>query len=279
MMAKEKLNLTAAIDNWSGYLSHFSPKTKKGYLCVIQQFSEFCPQDIRGIKLCHVQAYLADLGKRTENLSSIASYTTCLKSFFKYLTEELEIPNIGSKIKIIKAPQTDSRVISPEEYIKLLKAIKGLDKDLIVFLANTGIRANECNCMTWNNLSPDNQYIVFNGKGNKKRSVPLNEICQKIISKYRKKNKNGDGFIPFLHRYSSPCNFHVLCKRLSKKANIPMFGMHAFRHFFATRLLRNNVGIYKVAKLLGHSSVTTTEKVYAHLVPQDLKGITDCLEN
>lgn len=56
------------------------------------------------------------------------------------------------------------------------------------------------------------------------------------------------------------------------------FGSHAIRHFFATQLIRKGVSIYKVSKILGHSSVKITESCYIHLVPVDLLGITDVLD-
>jgi len=53
---------------------------------------------------------------------------------------------------------------------------------------------------------------------------------------------------------------------------------YAIRHYFATELIRKGVGIYKVSRILGHSSVKTTESIYIHLVPIDLLGLTDCLD-
>jgi integrase len=56
------------------------------------------------------------------------------------------------------------------------------------------------------------------------------------------------------------------------------FGAHAVRHYFATQLIRKGVNIYKVSKILGHSSVQITESTYVHLMPVDLLGITDVLD-
>ncbi len=63
-----------------------------------------------------------------------------------------------------------------------------------------------------------------------------------------------------------------------RKIGIKSFGAHADRHFFATQLIRKGVSIYKVSKILGHSSVQTTESTYVHLMPVDLLGITDVLD-
>lgn len=270
-------SLITIIDNWASYLNQFSSATQRNYLGTIRRFSRFCPPDFDQIEFSHIQSYLTDLAKHTDNKRSINTKIICLKSFFRYCSESFDIPNLGTKIRLFRTSQAESRVITDIEYNKLLKVSFGRDKDLIVFAANTGLRANELHSLTWENITQDSQYITFKGKGNKTRTVPLNGICQEILSKYRHKKHNGH--IEFLHRYTLSCNYRVLCVRLAKKARIPSFGLHAFRHFFATRLLRNNVGIYKVAKLLGHSSVVTTERIYAHLVPADLFGLTDCLEN
>ena len=53
---------------------------------------------------------------------------------------------------------------------------------------------------------------------------------------------------------------------------------HDLRHTFAARLLTKGVPIYKVSKILGHSSVVVTEQHYGHLSPADLKGAISCIE-
>ena len=120
------------------------------------------------------------------------------------------------------------------------------------------------------------QFIRIFGKGRKQRVVPLNHTCRQILEQY--KGDNGDGTIPIAQRYPSKEGLYWMCRKINRNAKLEPFGLHAFRHFFATKLIRKGVSLIKVSKILGHSSVKTTEKVYCHLIPIDLIGETDCLE-
>lgn len=111
----------------------------------------------------------------------------------------------------------------------------------------------------------------------KTRIVPLNNICREILQKY--KRLVDSELLQISARYPGSEGASWLCRRISRKTKMPKFGAHAIRHRFATEMIRKGVSIYKVSKILGHSSVKITEQIYIHLVPQDLLGITDILDN
>jgi len=66
-------------------------------------------------------------------------------------------------------------------------------------------------------------------------------------------------------------------RRAAKEIGSPKFGAHANRHYFATDMIRRVINLYKLSKILGHASITTTERIYLHLTPVDIIGLTDCL--
>lgn len=68
-----------------------------------------------------------------------------------------------------------------------------------------------------------------------------------------------------------------VCRNAAVAAGIQMFGPHALRHYFATRLLRRGVPIAYVSKILGHSSIRVTEQFYQHFLPDFLDGRTEIL--
>lgn len=106
--------------------------------------------------------------------------------------------------------------------------------------------------------------------------MTLNSTCKELLLKYRRGADNE--LLQIATRYPGPEGSSWLCRRISKNASIIRFGSHALRHYFATQLIRKGVSIYKVSRLLGHSSVQTTESIYIHLLPLDLLGTTDVLD-
>ena len=109
--------------------------------------------------------------------------------------------------------------------------------------------------------------LTITGKGRKRRHIPLNPTCLEILKRHS----------DLTHFRVSRSVFYHQAAKYAKKAKIPCCGPHSFRHYFATQLLLKGVPIKKVSILLGHKSVQTTEKTYAHILPADLQGATDCL--
>ncbi|MCK4998032.1 MAG: tyrosine-type recombinase/integrase, partial [Anaerohalosphaera sp.] len=161
------------------------------------------------------------------------------------------------------------------QFYSAVYSVSGDTKDYFEFIANTGVRATEFCQISWSNISLDKKTLTVFGKGQKYRTIPLNETCLKIIARY----KDNEPTI-FLSKNVSTLSRHGLHKRCvaaSKKAKIEQFGPHALRHYFATRLLLKGVNMKIVSMLLGHTSVKTTEKVYIHIMPDDLNGVTDII--
>jgi len=153
---------------------------------------------------------------------------------------------------------------------------------MLLWIANTGVRATEFCNQRWCDISQDQKSIEIFGKGRKTRPVPLNNTCRAILTRQTKlsdndfifKNLRGGILNRYaLFQYCSEISKHPEFKKISKRP----FGPHALRHWFATSLLLRGVSIQLVSKLLGHASIQITEKTYIHILPKHLEGITDCL--
>ena len=203
---------------------------------------------------------------------TINANLTAIKSYCKWRSAQYGLENPASNIPLLREDPPKQRILSLEEFKKVLDVAHGKAKDMIVFVANTGVRLSELNKLRWSNISPDFRFVTIIGKGRKVRVVPLNSACRKILSTYQPDG----GLLPFAYpEYRSKARF--VCHSLARKAGVDLFGTHALRHLFATQLARQGVGIYKISKLLGHSSVTTTEQIYVHIAAADLDGSTDDL--
>ena len=107
--------------------------------------------------------------------------------------------------------------------------------------------------------------ITLTGKGRKRRTVPLNSHCRDVLARGHIRRPVGRN--PLYQQVS----------RAGRLAGLPPVGPHTLRHYFATQLLLAGVPIVLVARLLGHQSVRTTERVYAHILDADVRRCTEVL--
>lgn len=220
-----------------------------------------------------IETFLDDILQRYSR-PTYNSYLTAIRSFCKYQSRKLSVENYAKAIPYLREVNSKQRILSVEEYDKIMKVVKGTEKNIIVFFANTGIRRNEFFYLCWKQISNDLKSMIIYGKGRKHRCVPLNKNCKLILQKYKRQ----PGQVQFTRRYYSTAGLNCLCRRMARDAGIPQFSPHSLRHYFTTQLVKNNVSIFLVSRILGHASVLVTQKTYCHLVDEDLLGTTDVLD-
>lgn len=252
-----------AIRRFLGYTQRFSSNTQRQYRDGLWRFCDAMPDFVELITAEHINRYVCS--RRILNSSKNAMLTP-IRSFFRYLSDYYDIPNVANKVKCLKNQPPRQRVISEFEYRKILEVAKPIEGAVIRFLANSGLRATEMAILTPANISPNQKYLTIVGKGDKRRLVPLNDTCRECLNLIFSKSFTRD-------------TLYNLCRSLSRRARLSsVAGPHSYRHFFCTRLIRKGVAITKVSKIMGHASVAVTERIYLHLLPVDFLGVTDCLD-
>lgn len=172
------------------------------------------------------------------------------------------------KLKHPKVKTKEIRFLTVAEINSLIEVISSdNDRDLILMYIHTGARAVEIlkNHFTWDNVDFESKSISLLGKGNKYRSVPMNRITYEIL--YRRKNIE-------LHKIPFNYTYDMVYKRVVKyysSANIHNACIHTLRKTFGSLMVQNDVSIYTVSKLMGHSNVLVTERHYAKLNDKSLR--------
>ena len=203
-----------------------------------------------------------------------------LRSMFSTAIKwDLISSNPCSQVELPRIPQTSPIYLTREEYQRLMSAIV-VDwlKELVEFAVLTGMRRGEILNLRWRQVDLERKVIVvqsdptFKGKTGKLRVVPLSErACHILLSKIRHAPDNyvftfedrkfkGDHVIRNFRKA-------VRCAGLPPKLNF-----HSLRHTHASWLVQAGVSIYRVSKVLGHSSVEVTQKHYASLEASELHG-------
>lgn len=245
------------------YAERFSPHTRRRYRDALWKFAAEMPLNIEDICPEHIENWISSQ-KQLCN-SSKNAYLTAIRSLFSFAKSYYDITNIMLSVKAYQNNEPKQRVISEIEYRKILQIAKPKERAVIRFLANTGLRATEFAELTSQCISPDQKYLTCIGKGQRRRIVPLNNTSRESLNLIFSKSYTRD-------------SLYNMCRRLSRQAQIPNFGPHAFRHRFCTQLAKH-VPTSLAIKITGHSSSVVFEKVYVHLsAPADVVGVTDCLD-
>lgn len=257
-----------AVRSWSDYVRrHHCRNTQLIYIPIIWRFQPYMPEFMSELTCEHIENYLSTL--KTKN-RTINNHLITIKSFGHWCSDH-GIPNPASKVKKLPEDHPKQRVLSEDEYEAVCKVATGRLRATFIFLCHTGLRISEFLALTSENISPDGKFLVYTGKGNKRSVAPLNQTCQKILENYS---------IIDLLKNQNYLKIYRAFRRLSRIAGLKEpFSPHSCRHYFATSLMRAKVDIFRISRLLHHSSVTCTESIYVDFVARtDLAGITDCLD-
>ena len=259
-------SLNVVVENYFRHIKKHTQRTQQHYRMVMERFLESLPKSvirIHQIESAHIQEYLYQLRDRGVINRTLNAHLTPIKAFCRYVSERFSIPNVASKIKLLKEDPPNSRFLTKEEYYKLLEFASPLAKHRLIFLANTGLRASEFSQLSPNCLGPQATAITITGKGRRKRTIPLNKSAKSVLPYVKPATKNA---------------LYLQFSRLAKIVGIEKFGPHALRHYCATQLLLNNVPAATVSKIMG-VSIRVIEKHYAHILTADIAHATDVLDN
>lgn len=274
LMKDLDLTKEQAIFEWLKHIKRLTLQTQKHYKMVIMRFFDFAPSAIGDLTVNDIDCYINWLLQGNKN-RTVNAHLTAIKSFCRWFSEHHNLPNPAEKVRMLREEPPMPRVLRWDEYTKVLAVCRTKERQLIQFFANTGLRASELQKLKWGNIAAKGNSLSVIGKGRKLRTIPLNKVCRDILRKYKQGPRSST--VSFIEPYAKRGAPYRLCCRLAKRANITVFGAHSLRHLFATRLMQKGVPVAKISKLLGHSSIRTTEQIYIHWLPTDLDGVTEIL--
>lgn len=150
---------------------------------------------------------------------------------------------------------------------------------LILSALLTGCRQEELTNLTWKQFNAKTGTLEVIGKGNKRRTIQLSqEATAHIDGTVRVLGSELIFCTPQGTKWASPASYFVKIRGRVAKANKDFrpFRFHDLRHLFAVEALRSGVGLYKLSKHLGHTSVGVTERVYlTFLTPEEAQAAKD----
>jgi len=178
-----------------------------------------------------------------------------------------------AELKPLKAGNVRVRWLTEEELGRLVNAANVLNDgdlvDIINVAVNTGFRKGNLERLTGMEISNEKRILASKTKSGKPYDVPVSPALENVL----KRLLEGERTDKILNTNDFDRRFRKAAKlaglwRDGKDEN--KVTIHTLRHTFAALYLKRGGDVYKLSKLLGHSSISVTEKVYAHVCPKDM---------
>lgn len=283
------------INEYQYYLKRekgLSQNTITAYLRDLEQYRMYLEKNyeitkIQKIERKHIEAFLKNLNKKALSSKSLSRKLTAIKGFHQFLLIENEIDhNIAYDIESPKVEKSLPQVLSVQEVVQIIEAVKGSDplsirnQALLELIYGSGLRVSELLDLKTADIHLLEGYVRVVGKGNKEREVPLGELSIQALRLYLTKSRNQltINSIDYLflnqdgQRLSRQGFFKIL-RKIAKSAGIERdISPHTLRHSFATHLLEAGVDLRTLQELLGHEDIQTTQ-IYTHISQKHLKDV------
>ena len=292
------------IQQYAAYLRNernVASHTLRNYLSDLAQLRQFLIEkglcldqdgivDVRKVDIYVVRAYLAALTKNRKK-SSIGRKLAALKGFFRYLVATRTIEK--DPLLLIHSPKQEKPLpnfLSVDDVFRLLDALKVdssldvRDRAILEVFYSTGIRVSELVGFNWSDVDFQLGIIRVVGKGSKERIVPIGEVALQTLRDYGQEVRKkwhlpcaGENPV-FLNNRGGKITTRSVARIVEKhlrEAGIAVkMGPHGLRHSFATHLLNSGADLRVIQELLGHASLSTTQR-YTHLNLDQLTAVYD----
>lgn len=239
---------------------------------------------LKKIKIMDLHAFIAFVDRERNNSNRTkARKIACLRSFFKYLYSIVKIIPENPALDL-ETPKKNSRLpvaLTLDESKNVLSSISGTnekrDYAIITLFLNCGLRLSELISINIDKIKGDTLTVV--GKGNKERTIYLNDACVKAVEEYlqvRPEPKPGHENALFISnrktRFTQRGVQHMVDKYLNKAGlSGKHYSPHKLRHTAATLMYQyGHVDIRTLQEILGHESVSTTQ-IYTHINKEQLR--------
>jgi integrase/recombinase XerC len=300
----EKPGLIQQFMHYLALEKNASPHTCRGYRKDLEGFEDFLKSsgmylnptggvEIEKVDRMAIRKYLSFLHRKNRK-SSIARKISTLRSFFKYLIREQVIPsNPAKSVSTPKVEKTLPTTLTVDEAFRLMESPKSIpgtssevskesrvrDRAILELLYSSGLRVGELVGLNFNQLDPELGIVRVMGKGRKERIVPVGVKAIDALKAYLEGRGGLTEDAPIFVNSSggrlTARSVGRLIKKYTRHSGIfRKVSPHSLRHTFATHLLDAGADIREIQEMLGHSSLSTTQR-YTHVSIGKLMEVYD----
>lgn len=268
-----------------------SPHTLAAYRLDLEQLEEFVARETGGaagigdVDHLLLRRYLALLGKRAKK-SSVGRKLAAIRSFFRFLVRRGVVAK--NPAELISTPKKENRLpfhLDIDQVTTLVEAPEDDDKHalrdraILEMLYSCGLRVSELTGLAIGDLDLAGGMVRVLGKGGKERIVPVGSRAIEAIRVYLEGRGELTGSGPlFLNTRGQRINRRSVSRivdvHVLRIAAFKRISPHILRHTFATHMLEGGADLRAIQELLGHASLSTTQK-YTHVGIDRLMEVYD----
>lgn len=272
----------------------FSAHTVRAYLSDLRQVRDFARaehlESMLEVDLSLLRAWLADLADQGKARSTLARKGTTVRTFYAWAKKHHKIALDPAERLVTPQPHNKlPRVLSEQAVKQMLdfaagQGAAGGPHEVRIWAATeliyaTGMRVGEVVGLDLADVNLSDHTVLVTGKGNKQRVVPFGQPARKALDAWLRSARAAlsgpdSGQALFLGNGTKRWDQRDLRERLHKLAalaGVPDISPHDLRHSAATHLLTGGADLRSVQELLGHNSLSTTQR-YTHVTPERLRS-------
>ena len=282
------------IQQFTAYLQterDVSPHTLAAYKSDLAQMLTFAEHEkgeavsAQDVDHLLIRRYLAGLSKDTKK-SSIGRKLAAIRSFFRFLLRRGTIAR--NPAELIATPKKEQRLpfhLDIDQATSLMESPNDdqkyalRDRAVLELLYSSGLRVSELTALDIGELDLSAGMVRVTGKGGKERIVPVGSRALESLQEYL--DQRGDGAIGgalFLNTRGGRINRRSVARivdaHVLRIAAFKRISPHTLRHTFATHMLEGGADLRAIQELLGHASLSTTQK-YTHVSIDRLMEVYD----
>ncbi len=268
-----------------------SPHTLAAYHSDLAQFTEFIRAELgtaagpENVTHLLIRRWLALL-HRDHTKSSVGRKLAAVRALFKHLVRTGRLSK--NPAELVSTPKKEKKVpyhLSIDEVTTLVEAprepdiLSLRDRAILETLYSCGVRVSELTGLDVGGIDLEGGTVRVLGKGSKERIVPVGSIARAALSRYLDARNNPPHEAPLFTnarggRLTSRSVRRVVDKHILRLATMRKISPHTLRHTFATHLLEGGADLRAIQELLGHASLSTTQK-YTHVGIDRLMEVYD----
>jgi integrase/recombinase XerC len=264
-----------------------SSHTLRAYRKDLEEFTVHAQKDAADIEMIDVRGFVAQQIKKGLTKTTAGRRLSTVRSFLKFLTREGYLK--ANPAKLVMTPKAEKHLpkfLSVDDVFSLIEKPDAIgfihvrDRAILELLYSSGLRVSEVAGLNVEDVNTREGLVKVRGKGKKERIVPMGSKAMEAIRGYmtekillKKKSKT-----LFLNKRGTELSERGIRRIVVKYARLigvsGQIGPHTLRHTFASHLLQAGADLRVIQELLGHASLSTTQK-YTHLDITHLMDIYD----
>lgn len=247
---------------------NYRPRTIDSYESCLKKFLLYFKRSPKDITLNEVYSFLSNIPE----VNTKKQYVGALRILYSHVRPQ------KNKLKKIQYPKKEKHIpvaLTPTEVDRCLSSIKNLKHRAMIELAWVcALRISEVINLKVRHISRENVIFIEDSKGAKDRIIPIPEETLQLLREYYRSYfklvSKDDYLFPGQNGLYSPTSIRNVFNRSTTGINKKV-KFHSLRHSRATHWMNKGLSMHEVAKLLGHSSIKTTE-IYLHTSIDNLKS-------